>query len=365
MNFMANQKNKSLSKNFFIDLAFEQAKINLGSTRTNPSVGCVVENKGSIISSGVTSINGRPHAEYNALVNRKIHANSNLYVSLEPCSHYGLTPPCTNYIKEKRIRNVYYSVTDFDDRSRDKSKKILKKNQINIKKIAPSRNKDFYKSYFLHHKSKIPFIDAKIAISKDYFSKNKKEKWISNRASRRRAHLLRSMYDCILTTHQTINDDNPQLDCRINGLEKKSPDIFIVDRFLKLNKNLKLFKTKNKRKIFVITTKKNNKIFKYFKKRGVKFILFDKKNNKEDLNIILTKIKRLGYTRVFLESGITFLYSFTKQNLINDLYLFKSNKNLGKNGQLNFKINNLKGKMKKINVNLFEDDLFKVKLKNV
>ena len=83
---------------YFIKLAFEQAKINLGSTGTNPSVGCVIEKNGSIISSGFTSINGRPHAEFNAL-NKKIKfKNANAYTSLEPCSHYGKTPPCTNII---------------------------------------------------------------------------------------------------------------------------------------------------------------------------------------------------------------------------------------------------------------------------
>jgi len=89
---MANQKNnKGSKKNFFINLAFEQAKINLGSTNTNPSVGCVVEKEGSIISSGVTSLNGRPHAEFNTLKKKKNFIKSNLYVSLEPCSNFGKT----------------------------------------------------------------------------------------------------------------------------------------------------------------------------------------------------------------------------------------------------------------------------------
>ena len=89
---MANRKNKfnSLEK-YFISLAFEKAKINLGSTGTNPSVGCIVERNGSVLSSGYTSIKGRPHAEFNAL-NKKINfKNANLYTTLEPCSHYGKT----------------------------------------------------------------------------------------------------------------------------------------------------------------------------------------------------------------------------------------------------------------------------------
>ena len=90
-------------------LAFEQAKINLGSTKTNPSVGCVIVKDNAIISSGFTSINGRHHAEFNAL-NKKVNfKNASMYVTLEPCSHYGITPPCTKIIIKKKIKKVFYS----------------------------------------------------------------------------------------------------------------------------------------------------------------------------------------------------------------------------------------------------------------
>tara|TARA_B100001175_G_C19200648_1_gene491168 strand:- start:167 stop:508 length:342 start_codon:yes stop_codon:yes gene_type:complete len=107
--------------------AFELAQINLGSTGVNPSVGCVVEKNGTVISSGYTSLNGRPHAEYNALKNNLNLKNSNLYVTLEPCSHYGKTPPCTNLIKKKKIKKVYFSQIDLDTRSQNKCKNVLKK----------------------------------------------------------------------------------------------------------------------------------------------------------------------------------------------------------------------------------------------
>ena len=94
--------------NRYLDLAFEKAKINLGSTKSNPSVGCVVEKDGSVISSGYTSIGGRPHAEFNAL-NKKVNfKNANLYVSLEPCSHFGKTPPCVRLIIKKKIKKVFF-----------------------------------------------------------------------------------------------------------------------------------------------------------------------------------------------------------------------------------------------------------------
>ena len=120
---MANQKINKHQQN--LTLAFELAKINIGSTKENPSVGCVVEKNGSIISSGYTSFNGRPHAEFNALNKKFNFVNSNIYITLEPCSHFGKTPPCTNIIKRKRIKRVYYSIDDFDKRSQNKSKQIL------------------------------------------------------------------------------------------------------------------------------------------------------------------------------------------------------------------------------------------------
>ena len=89
-------------------MAFELAKINLGSTKKNPSVGCIVEKNNTVLSSGHTSLDGRPHAEFNAL-NKKIDfKNSNLYVTLEPCSHFGKTPPCTSIIKKKKSKSCFF-----------------------------------------------------------------------------------------------------------------------------------------------------------------------------------------------------------------------------------------------------------------
>ena len=117
MNYMANLKrSKNLTKHQeYINLAFSLAEINLGSTKSNPSVGCIIEKNGSIISSGHTSLSGRAHAEFNAL-NKKIDfKNANLYSTLEPCTHHGKSPPCTNIIKKKGIKNVYYDIYFFFD----------------------------------------------------------------------------------------------------------------------------------------------------------------------------------------------------------------------------------------------------------
>ena len=89
---------------FFSNLVFNLAETNLGKTSSNPSVGCIIVKDNTVISSGVTSLNGRPHAEYNALNKKLDFKNSTMYVSLEPCTHYGLTPPCSELIKKKKLK---------------------------------------------------------------------------------------------------------------------------------------------------------------------------------------------------------------------------------------------------------------------
>ena len=253
---------------YYLNLAFQLAEKNLGKTKSNPSVGTVVVKNNSVISSGVTSINGRPHAEFNALKNEKNIFGANLYTTLEPCSHYGLTPPCVNIIIKKNIKNVYYGFEDPDFRSYQKAKKILKKKKINAKLIKINNFKNFYSSYFFNKKYKLPFITAKIAISNDYYSINKKYKWITNEKSRRTTHLLRSKNDCIFSTAKSINKDNSLLNCRIEGLNKYIPDLFIIDINLKLKKNLTIIQMAKLRKTFLITKKINKKKISFFKKEG-------------------------------------------------------------------------------------------------
>ena len=335
MSYMANQKrNKTQTKHINnLALAFELAKINLGSTKENPSVGCVVEKNGSIISSGYTSINGRPHAEYNAL-NRNINfKNSNIYITLEPCSHFGKTPPCTNIIKSKKVKRVFYSIDDIDERSKNKSQKALSKKNISISKFfLKKRAIKFYESYYRLRKNKLPVIDAKLALSKDYFTINKKKKWITNEQSRKLSHFLRTQYNALLSTSKSINNDNSLLNCRIDGLENKSPNLIILDRDLKIKKSLNIFKKKIDRKIYIYTTNNNKKKIYWLKKNNTKVILVDKMKTRKDYIKIFRSFTKLNFSRIFVESGLTFINYLINNKLLNNIYIFKTNINLNKNG---------------------------------
>jgi diaminohydroxyphosphoribosylaminopyrimidine deaminase/5-amino-6-(5-phosphoribosylamino)uracil reductase len=362
---MQKKRNSSLKLHSnFIKLAFEQAKINIGSTGSNPSVGCIVTKNNTVISSGFTSFGGRPHAEFNALNKKLDFKNAKLYTTLEPCSHYGETPPCTNIIIKNNIKKVFFSIYDTDIRSYTKSVKIFKKNKILINKgIAEDFAKVFYQSYFSSKNKNLPIIDAKIALSLDFYSGNKNNKWITNKYSRKRVHLLRSFYDCLISTSQTINDDNSKLNCRIRGLAHKSPALVILDRNLKIKKNLDIFKIK-KRKIYLFTCKTDLSKYIFLKKMGVKIIKMKTMISKNDYEDIFRKLNKMGYSRIFVESGLTFLNYLKSNNLINTLYLFQSNNKLGKNGINNKFTEWIKKKIpkNKVKVNLFEDKLFKINL---
>ena len=112
----------------------------------------------------------------------------------------------------------------------------------------------------------MPLMDAKLAISKDYFTISKKKKWITNFKSRNLGNFLRSKYDCLLTTSKTINIDDPLLNCRIEGSEKKTPALIILDKYLKIRKNIKIFNT-NQRQIIIFTTVNNKKKENFLKKK--------------------------------------------------------------------------------------------------
>ena len=361
---MSINQNKDL---FYTKLAFQQANINLGSTKTNPSVGCIVVKNDSVISSGRTSLSGRPHAEANALKKNIDYLNSDLYVTLEPCSHYGKTPPCVKKIIEKKIRRVVFSIADIDPRSKNKAQRNLKDKKIFVKKIMVSKlAKKFYQSYFLQSSDKIPLIDAKLAISKDYFTINNKKKWITNKKSRNLGNFLRSKYDCLLTTSETINKDNPLLNCRIEGLEKRTPSLIIFDRYFKINKNIKILK-ENNRKIYIFTTVNNLLKENFFKKKGVKIIKFSSTaDDNLSLKKMIFRIKKLGLNRIFVESGNTLLSKLLKNNLVKNLYLFKSSQKLLSAGQNNSSLSQIKKikilKKNKIKVNLYGDSLYKINL---
>ena len=321
-------------------LALMQAKKALGNTKGNPSVGCIIVKNNSVIGADCTGINGRPHAEEKAISKlNKNNKNLNLYVTLEPCSHKRKSGPCVKLISKKNINKVYISIKDPDIRSYDKAAKKLRKKGVYVKYgILQKKIKNFYKSYIISKKETSPFVTCKLAISNDSYIVNKKNRWITNYQSRARGHLLRSFHDCIITSSKTINDDNPSLNCRINGLQKTTPFRIILDTNLKIKIKSKVLNDQHKNKTIIFYNKNNKKKINLLKKSKIKLYKISCGTNaKINLHEALLKAKELGFSRIYLESGIKLIKSFFKENLINDFKIFISKDNLVTNGYINVK----------------------------
>ena len=177
---MSTKKDKfSFKDQKYMKLALDLAKAREGNTGSNPSVGCVIVKNNKIISIGQTSYSGRPHAELNAIKNTTEDLKgATMYVTLEPCCHHGVTPPCTNAIIRSKIGQVIYSVIDIDKRVRGKTYGILKSKKIRVKNgLLKDKINQFYVPYFFNRKKNLPYTSGKIAISKNnlIYSKNKKK----------------------------------------------------------------------------------------------------------------------------------------------------------------------------------------------
>ena len=206
----------------------------------------------------------------------------------------------------------FFSIKDPDPRSHDKSTEQLKKNKIRVKsRILSSITRNFYKSYFKSKGNIIPFVTAKMAISKDYYTSNKKKKWITNKFSRGRVHLMRSNHDCILTSVKTVIIDNPRLTCRIRGLENTSPSRIILDKNLEIPIKSNIVKSASKYRTIIFFSKINRKKIEILKRLRIKLIKTPLNEDKNfDLENILAKVKILGFSRILLESGLNLTTSF-------------------------------------------------------
>ena len=327
----------SLKKDSFnsLDKKYMQFAINLANnqkplTGLNPSVGCVIVKNKKIISYGTTNINGRPHAETITLKkNKKDNFGSTMYLTLEPCSHYGKTPPCTKSIIKFKIKNVYYSSEDLDHRSFKKSKKILNLNKIKVKSgLLIKETKKLYKDYNYIKKNTYPYVIGKLACSSNFYILNNNS-FITNDHSRKVSHLLRYNNQAILTTYKTVNNDNPKLNCRLNGLEKFSPIKVIIDKDLKININSHIVNNSNKKKTFIIYNTNDRKKINYLKRKGVRLVYLDIDiNGYFNLEKLFKKIYNLGIHKLLVECGKNFTMKILSKNFFNEFYLFKSDKKI-------------------------------------
>ena len=331
---MSTRKDKFSKKDKrYMSLALSLASARHGLTGENPSVGCVIVKNDEIISIGQTGYNGTPHAEFNAIKNSNENLEgAKMYVTLEPCSHYGKTPPCTNIIIKNRIKQVVYAVEDIDKKVKGKTLKIFQSKDIIVKKsLLHKEIIDFYKSYFFNRKNKIPYVTGKIAVSKNNLIYSKETKRITDIHSDKLTHFLRYKNDSLMISYKTLNKDNPKLNCRLDGLHKFSPKRVILDNNLEMNISSYIFRTANKDNTIIFYNKADKTKISIFKKKSIQLIKSTLlKNENFDIKLILKKLYSLGCRNLLVEGGNDLSHSFIKKKLFNQFYLFKGTKNLSK-----------------------------------
>ncbi len=311
----------------YMALAINLAKKNIGLTSGNPSVGSVLVKNDIIIATGITESGGIPHSETIAI--KKAATNSNgatLYVTLEPCSHFGKTPPCADLIIKSKITRVVIATIDPDSRVNGLGIKKLQDAGIEVKvgvleKEAQELNRGFFTAKTLGR----PFITLKLATSQDgkIADKSSNERWITSEKSRQYAHYLRAKNDAILVGANTVKQDNPMLDCRLSGLEKYSPKRIILSKKLDIDLNSKIIQTANSIPTYIAT---NNSNHKKFTDLGIKIIHF------ENLIDLTKKLPELGINNLLIEGGSIVAAEFLKADLVDKLIWIKAPKTIGDHG---------------------------------
>jgi diaminohydroxyphosphoribosylaminopyrimidine deaminase/5-amino-6-(5-phosphoribosylamino)uracil reductase len=307
----------------YIQRCLELAQNGLGSTYPNPMVGSVIVHRGKIIGEGWHQKAGEPHAEVNAInsvKNKSLLTKSTIYVSLEPCSHFGKTPPCSDLIIQHKIPTVIVGTVDPNDKVAGKGIEKLQKAGIKVKVgVLEKECRELNKRFFTFHTKKRPYIILKWAESVDGFLSplNKKEQkpvWVTNVYSRQLVHKWRTEEQAILVGTKTVLDDNPQLNAR--DWFGKNPIRIILDRCGKISEDYVVKKGNQKTIILTeqeILTKDENCIYEN--------LIFGEQLPEKISNLLY----QYQIQSVIIEGGLQTLQSFIDNNLWDEARIFKGN----------------------------------------
>ena len=340
----------------YIKRCIELAKNGLGTTYPNPLVGCVIVFENVIIGEGWHKKSGEAHAEVIAIEsvrNKELLSASTLYVSLEPCSHFGKTPPCADLILKYKIPNVVIGTIDPNSKVSGKGIQKLKDLGVNVTYgILVNECNELNKRFFTFHSKTRPFIILKWAESSDGFISpiNKKEQkpvWLSNEYSRQLVHKWRSEEQAILVGTQTIIDDNPSLTVR--DWVGKNPIRVLIDRDNAIDTSSNVFD--NQAKTIVFSNKEvssNSDTIQYIK------IDFDKNSTQA----IVAKLFENNIQSIIIEGGRKTIQSFIDANLWDEARVFIGEKNLNEGTRapkLN-RVNYYKNLIKKDTLLIYRND---------
>jgi len=301
----------------------ELARNGLGYVSPNPLVGCVIIHQGKVIGEGWHQKYGGPHAEVNAVrtvSNKALLRESTLYVNLEPCSHHGKTPPCTDLIQENSLMEVHFANKDPNPLVAGSGLNKLKDAGIKVRTgILQKEGMELNKRFFTFFKKKRPYIILKWAETNDGFlaRSDYTSRWISNQYSRKLVHKWRSEEDAILVGSNTVKYDNPQLTLR-DWPGRNAIRIFI-DRDLKLPQNLKIF---DKSQPTICYNLKKNGSTENFE--------WVKLPQKDFLQAVLKDLHTRGTQSLIVEGGATLLSEFINAELWDEARIFIGSRIFGK-----------------------------------
>ena len=321
----------------YMRLAMQLAGNAIGRTSPNPLVGAVIVKDNRVVGCGWHRKAGTPHAEVHALNQAgELAQGADVYVTLEPCAHYGKTPPCAKALVEAKVKNVYGGLLDVNPKVAGKGFKILENAGIHVEygflqDELRKQNEVFFK--WIEHKK--PFIVLKAAMTLDgkIATATGQSKWITNETSRAYGYKLRDIYDGIMVGINTVIEDNPMLTARVDG--GKNPIRIVVDSSLKIDINANVVQDKSAKTIIATTDKANKDKILKLQAQDVDVIVVDKdENDKVDIEKLLDilgqqNIGQQNICSILVEGGATLSGSFVAKKLVDKVDFFIAPKIVG------------------------------------
>lgn len=321
----------------FMKRAIELAKQGAGWTAPNPLVGAVVVKNGRVIGEGYHRKYGELHAERNALAAcSEDPAGATLYVTLEPCCHYGKTPPCTEIIIEKKIAKVVIGSRDPNPKVAGKGARILREHGIEVVEDYMREACDALNPVFFHYiTTKTPYVVLKFAMTLDgkIATRTGASKWITGEAARNHVHQLRGRYAGILAGIGTVLADDPMLNCRIDGAHQ--PLRIILDSHLRIPMGSRLVRSAKEYPLLIVCNEsirdreEGASRIQKLEEAGAKVWTLPEKNGHPDLNVLMQRLGEEKIDSVLIEGGGTVNEAALKAHIVHHVYAYIAPKIFG------------------------------------
>ena len=322
-----------------MQLALRMARRMLGRTAPNPAVGAIIadETSGEVIARGWTQQGGRPHAEAQVLRSAGEWARGQtMYVTLEPCSHHGRTPPCAEAILAAGVKRVVCATSDPNPEISGKGLALLREAGVAVDVgLCAEEARWMAGGHILRMTRGRPFVQLKIAVSGDGLIAPGEgaPRWVTGPEARQLAHMLRAQADAILVGRKTVEDDDPDLTCRLPGLEDRSPRRILLDARFRTQPSAKMFKTAARVPVTIFGAEGTPP--KYPVGVEVSRVPADG-DGRLDLRAVLEKLSADGVTRVLVEGGPTIAEAFLDADLVDEVVIGRGNEPLGSRGRKPF-----------------------------